>query len=94
MPGYITLLPADFAFISVWRFKQNTKTQIKKENWKTKKNKDKKKKKLKRAGNLRKSQTKEKVFSSGRVKLFGTGIGILSRFNHFKLNRIKSNLIG
>jgi len=53
-----------------------------------------KKKKLKRAGNLRKSQTKEKVFSSGRVKLFGTGIGILSRFNHFKLNRIKSNPIG
>lgn len=85
MPGYVTLLPADFAFISVWRFKKNTKTQIKKENWKTKKNKDKKKKKLKRAGNLRKSQTKEKV---------GTGIGILSRFHHFKLNRIKSNLIG
>lgn len=75
-------------------FSTKHKDTDKKESWKTKKNKEKKKKKLKRAGNLRKSQTKEKVFSSGRVKLFGTRIGILSRFNHFKLNRIKSNLIG
>ena len=88
MPGFLTLLAADFAFISVWRFQQNTKTQVKKENWQTKRNKDKKKKKWKRAGDLGKSETKEKVFSSGRVKLFGTGIGILSRSNHFKLNRI------
>ena len=50
MPGFITLLAADFAFISVWRFQQNTKTQVKRKTDKQRETKTRKRRNEKEQG--------------------------------------------